>query len=180
MIDVEETCQDHNSLDYVPGMPTEIIQTGYCLINTSTLQIEQSGCFYVKPVRSKVNSFCTQLTGITPRQASKGMTFHAMCRNLERKLGSRRFAWCGWGEEYISFQRDCAYHLTPYPFNSTFIDLSTWFQFTYDQPINCGLDHAMKYMNLEFIGRRHDGRADAINQARILIKMISQSRYRNT
>ena len=176
MIDVEETCQDHNSPDYMPGVPMEIIQIGYCMIDMESLSIENPGCIYVKPTRSKVTEFCTQLTGITPKQASKGMTFHAACRNLERKLGSRRYAWAGWGEECNSFKRDCEFHHTIYPFNSTFVDLSVWFTFNFGLEPNQGLDFALKHFHFEFEGRRHDGQADAWNQARLLRSMILMAR----
>ena len=49
-------------------------------------------------------------------------------------------------------------------------------ELTYGQEINSGLDAALKYMNLEFEGRRHDGQADAINQARLMCKMMQESR----
>jgi inhibitor of KinA sporulation pathway (predicted exonuclease) len=59
IIDVEATCWDGAN---PPGMENDIIEVGVCLLNVQTGELSNSKGILVKPERSTVSSFCTELT----------------------------------------------------------------------------------------------------------------------
>lgn len=173
-VDVEMTCWEN---DRPPeGQMAEIIQIGYCWLDTATLNIENKQSLYVKPVRSEVTPFCTQLTGITPKRARGGMTLDAACKNLIRKAGSRRFAWAGWGDERQPFMSECALKEVEYPFNEQFLDIAGLCTLFLGMPVRNGLDRCLVELGIEFEGRRHDGADDAYNQAKVLAEIMRRCR----
>jgi inhibitor of KinA sporulation pathway (predicted exonuclease) len=173
-VDVEMTCWESGAPP--EGQRAEIIQIGYCLLNTATLEVEDKNALYVKPRFSEVSKFCTELTGITPKQAKSGMLLSSACKNLIRKSGSRRYAWAGWGDERESFLEEANQGEIEYPFNEQFLDISAMATLLLDMPIRMSLDKAIAAFDMKFIGRRHDGADDAYNQARILAKIMKCTR----
>ena len=68
VVDLEATCWDDK--EEQGSMPNEIIEIGYAQINTEDeFQIEQTAdrCL-VRPTRSSISPFCTELTGITTKE----------------------------------------------------------------------------------------------------------------
>jgi inhibitor of KinA sporulation pathway (predicted exonuclease) len=172
-VDVEMTCWEF----FIPeNQVPEIIQIGYCWLDTNTLEIENKKAIYVKPVFSEVSDFCVNLTGITRKRAYGGMTYEAACKNLIRKAGSRRFAWAGWGNERQPFYADCERKQVEYPFNDQFLDISALASLFLGLPVNNGLDKTLADFGISFEGRRHDGADDAFNQARVLAEIIRKVR----
>ena len=173
-VDVEMTCWDTP----VPpeGQRSEIIQIGYCFLDTNTLQIEHKNALYVRPVHSQVSAFCTELTGITPKQARSGIPLSSAVKNLICKAGSRRFAWAGWGDEREPFLDEMKESGIEYPFNEQYLDISSLSTLFLNLPMRQSLDSALKQYGMDFDGRRHDGADDAYNQARILARLMQYSR----
>lgn len=54
--------------------------------------------FMVRPVRSRVSAFCTELTGITQAEADAGVSFAEACDTLVREHGAALRPWAGWGD----------------------------------------------------------------------------------
>ena len=62
IVDVECTCWP---TEPPPGETSEIIEIGLALVDVPALQILQTGDIMVRPQRSKVSDYCTQLTTLT-------------------------------------------------------------------------------------------------------------------
>jgi inhibitor of KinA sporulation pathway (predicted exonuclease) len=94
VVDLEATCwETHNP---PTGQYKEIIEIGWALINleASPPTIEQNGTYLVKPTRSKVSAFCTELTSITPRLLNQeGMTLKEAYDKLQEENKSKSYSW---------------------------------------------------------------------------------------
>lgn len=65
IIDLEATCWENDRIPH--GQKVDIIEIGICELNRTTKAISNKQSIYVIPERSKINKFCTELTGITPK-----------------------------------------------------------------------------------------------------------------
>jgi len=81
IIDLEATCWEN---DRIPtGQKVDIIEIGICELNVTTKAISKKQSIYVIPERSKINKFCTELTGITPQLIEeKGIHFEEACEKI--------------------------------------------------------------------------------------------------
>jgi hypothetical protein len=95
VVDLEATCWETNH-DRPPGEVDEIIEIGWALVDLTQsppLTI-QDGTVLVKPTRSNVSKFCTELTTITAELLeSEGVSLQEAFRILETDLHSRKLAW---------------------------------------------------------------------------------------
>ncbi|XP_053318683.1 3'-5' exoribonuclease 1 isoform X2 [Spea bombifrons] len=91
VIDFEATCEEGNSRDY----DHEIIEFPIVLINTKTLEIEDTFQRYVRPeVNTQLSEFCINLTGITQDVVDKADTFPSVLQRVvdwmrEKELGTK-------------------------------------------------------------------------------------------
>ena len=87
VVDVEATCWESGP---PPGQESEIIEIGVCVLDLQTGQRVTQASILVRPERSEVSPFCTQLTSLTPRQVARGVSFAYACRLLRAQLLSLR------------------------------------------------------------------------------------------
>ncbi|XP_064508275.1 3'-5' exoribonuclease 1 isoform X2 [Pseudopipra pipra] len=91
VVDFEATCEEGNPPEFVH----EIIEFPVVLVNTHTLEIEDSFQQYVKPeINPKLSNFCINLTGITQDIVDKADTFPQVLQNVvewmrQRELGTK-------------------------------------------------------------------------------------------
>ncbi|PVG02988.1 hypothetical protein CPB86DRAFT_779865 [Serendipita vermifera] len=93
VVDLEATCWNGPK---PPGEDNEIIEIGWALINlkANPPTIEQNGTYLVKPTRSKVSDFCTELTTITPQLLDEeGMTLKEAYDKLREEVDSKSYSW---------------------------------------------------------------------------------------
>ncbi|MFW5667426.1 MAG: exonuclease domain-containing protein, partial [Coleofasciculus sp.] len=72
VIDVEATCWQGKP---PPGQESEIIEIGVCLLDCHSHYAVKTESILVKPERSTVSEFCTELTTLTQEQVDQGMSF---------------------------------------------------------------------------------------------------------
>jgi hypothetical protein len=95
VVDLEATCWE-TSQDRPPGEANEIIEIGWALVDlTQSPPVTiQDGTILVKPTRSNVSRFCTELTTITAELLeSEGVSLQEAFRILQTDLQSRELAW---------------------------------------------------------------------------------------
>ena len=63
VVDIEATCWEGKLPE---GMISDIIEVGVCLLDVETGEITDNRGILVKPERSTISPFCTELTTITP------------------------------------------------------------------------------------------------------------------
>lgn len=84
VVDIEATCWNGPN---PPGMKNDIIEIGICLLDIHTGDITDNRGIIVKPERSEVSEFCTELTTITPEMVTEqGISFKEACAILKKTI----------------------------------------------------------------------------------------------
>src|SRR5438874_1629983 len=94
IIDVESTCWEGAA---PPNEESEIIEIGYFVLETGSLERTGSGSIIVRPDRSTVSEFCTKLTTLTQEQVDGGTGFSEACSKLKNELDSASLTWASYG-----------------------------------------------------------------------------------
>lgn len=93
VVDLEATCWD---TDPPPGQYKEIIEIGWALLDLKPDPpvTVKAGTMLVKPTRSTVSPFCTELTTITSELLqTEGVSLDEAFKRLVTELGSDKLAW---------------------------------------------------------------------------------------
>ncbi|GIL09427.1 MAG: exonuclease [Chloroflexota bacterium] len=175
VVDVEATCWSGTPPD---GEESEIIQIGVCRLDVATGERLEKRSILVKPQRSKVSEFCTQLTGLTQKQVNKGgVTFEKACGALEREFLARKRIWASYGDyDRTIFQRQCAARGVEYPFSASHINIKSLFALVYALPYEVGMTRALEILGRELEGTQHRGDDDAWNIAGIFAALLLRQR----
>jgi len=176
VIDLEATCWDGAP---PPGMESEIIEIGVCPLELSTGKRLEKRSILVRPERSEVSAFCTQLTTLTPELVATGMPFADACRLLREEYNTRERLWASFGDyDRKQFQRQCDAAAAGYPFGPSHLNVKTLFALARGLPHEVGLDAAVQMMGRKLEGTHHRGHDDAWNIAGVLAHLIEQVRGR--
>ena len=175
VVDVESTCYDRGTepKDFV----SEIIEVGVCLLDVTTLERSDKRGIYVKPTRSVVSPFCTNLTGITQETVDQGVPLEEACKILMRDYLSKARVWASYGDyDRRMFTDNCAMLGIKYPFGAAHQNVRT--RLTTDMGLvdRPPLDDAVRVIGRTFEGRHHSGADDAWNIAAVLGRMMAWSR----
>ena len=174
VVDIESTCWDGSP---PPGEVSEIIEIGVCPLELSTGRRLGKGSILVRPKRSRVSAFCTQLTTLTPDQVDRGVTFMEACEILRKEYQSRERVWASFGDyDRTMFQKQCEATGVPYPFGPRHINVKTLFAISRGLPQEIGAAEAMALMGVPFEGTHHRGDDDAWNVAGILSLLVQKMR----
>ncbi len=174
VIDVEATCWERKA---PPDQVHEIIEIGVCVLDTETFERTEKRSIVVKPARSSVSAFCTELTGWTQAQVDQGVSFAEACETLKREFRSDSRTWLSWGEyDRQQFERQCQATGTAYPFGARHINAKQVFATSRDSRKEFGMARALKILGWSLEGRHHNGADDAWNIAGIVAELI---RYRH-
>jgi inhibitor of KinA sporulation pathway (predicted exonuclease) len=179
VVDFECTCErdQHN-------YPNEIIEFPAVLVDVRRGVVDREASFhsYVKPWRNPtLTPFCTELTGIKQAQVDTAPDLQQVVKNFEQ-----------WFQDTIPrgakvvFATDGPWDFKNFIFNGAilrdnvsfptifyeYIDIRTTFARMFNKGDSIKLDAMLKRMKLRFEGRPHCGFDDAVNIARLAVKMI--------
>lgn len=170
VIDVEATCWAGAPPD---GQESEVIEIGVCPLDVATGERLEKRSILVKPERSRVSEFCTQLTSLTQKQVDKGLSFQKACALLEREYNAKKRVWASYGDyDRTLFQRQCEERKISYPFSTSHINVKSLFGIVHALPYEVGMARALAAYNLELEGRHHRGDDDAWNVALLLSRLL--------
>lgn len=170
VVDVEATCW--------PGKPpagqvSEIIEIGLCVVDLAARERVSRHRILVRPARSAVSDFCTELTGLTQEEVDGGVDFATACALLEREHYSRSRPWASWGDyDRRQFQRQCAATGVRYPFGSRHTNAKRAFAEIRGLPRPLGMSSALQEAGLPLEGRHHRGVDDAWNIAALILDTL--------
>lgn len=170
--DLEMTCWEHRELK-PSNEESEIIAIGWCFLDTMTWVPYGMQVIHVKPVRSNISRFCTDLTGITSKDVKGGMVYPALCQHLIHKRGFRQYLSASWGIDDQAMAEQCIKDSTDYPFSGRHLDIGALYQTIRGSDKSIGLVRALSELGLEFEGREHRPQWDAWNTARILAAVLA-------
>lgn len=166
VVDVESTCWQGNP---PPGETSEIIEIGVTLLDGQTLERSGKRSILVKPARSKVSAFCTELTTLRAEDVAAGLSMREACAVLENELQSRELRWASYGDyDRKQFHRNCDDLGIGYPFGAVHMNVKKLFADAFSLPKPVGMAGALRHLKLPLEGTHHRGGDDAWNIAAIL------------
>ncbi|WP_328752600.1 exonuclease domain-containing protein [Streptomyces sp. NBC_00285] len=172
VVDVEATCWPGSP---PPGAVGEIIEIGLTVVDLATAERVGRHRILVRPARSEVSPFCTELTGLSQEEVDGGRSFADACRLLaaEHRAGSRR--WASWGDyDRHQFTRQCGATGTPYPFGRRHTNAKVAFTEAYGLRKRPGMAQALEIAGLPLEGRHHRGEDDAWNIAALVLHLAGR------
>ncbi|KAG8831586.1 hypothetical protein FRC17_002902 [Serendipita sp. 399] len=183
VVDLEATCWENKS-DRPPGQFNEIIEIGWALVNLETKETTRTGTVLVKPVRSTISAFCTQLTTITAELLEEeGVTLEEAFDTLVNDLKSNTYSWGSWGDyDRNMIQQQCRIFNLKSPFSTTHYNVKNLFKEVYPDLGGYGMagvwKKVMRGRRLE--GTHHRGGDDAKNISSLLLQALAEKEKRAT
>ncbi|MCD7438321.1 exonuclease domain-containing protein [Streptomyces lincolnensis] len=172
VVDVEATCWPGSP---PPGAAGEIIEIGLTVVDPVAGERVARHRILVRPVRSTVSAFCTELTGLTQAEVATGVSFAEACRLLaaEHRAGVR--AWASWGDyDRNQFLRQCRATGTAYPFGRRHTNAKAVFTTAHGLRKRPGMAQALGIAGLPLEGRHHRGEDDAWNIAALVLHLAGR------
>lgn len=176
IIDLEATCW----LGQPPeGQANEIIEVGIAVLDVAALKVVERRSIIVKPERSEVSAFCTELTGHTPESVAGGISFAAACEVLRRDFAAATRAWASWGDyDRKQIERQCAAGNVAYPLSKRHTNAKMAFARAFGvKKKSPGMANALKLAGLPLAGRHHSGVDDAANIASLVALLIGRGAW---
>ncbi|MFE6303814.1 exonuclease domain-containing protein [Nocardiopsis changdeensis] len=173
IVDVEATCWRGSP---PPGSANEIIEIGLSVVDAATGERVSRHGLLVRPGRSEVSPFCTELTGITPEMVEGAVDFAEACRWLVAEHRSAERPWASWGDyDRRQFERQCAMTGVGYPFGGRHVNAKRVFGEAYGMRKRPpGMARALDAAGLPLEGRHHRGEDDAWNIAALVAHLVDR------
>ena len=198
-----------DALGYIPDdQQREIIEIGVCVVDLKTLVPIGRWSTLVRPVRSTISEYCTEVTSITAERLADAPLFARAIAGMNRWLGTVRLAqqnlpdaesgpaldaamaematqpMASWGDfDRLALEAQCALDGVPYPFSHSHMNLKTMFPlFGRSKFVNrvLSLRVAMRTIGRELEGTHHQAEDDAANAAVLACAMLRKVRSRQT
>ena len=173
VIDIESTCWEGG---FPPrGESNDIIEIGLVPLELTTGRRLEKRSILVRPQRSTVGTFCTELTTLTQEQVSKGVAFKDACKLLEDEYHSSERLWASFGDyDRRQFEKQCRETGVRYPFGPSHLNVKTLCAMSTGQCSELGLPQALALMRLQLEGTHHRGHDDAWNIAAVLWELLKK------
>ncbi|WP_018657881.1 3'-5' exonuclease [Actinomadura flavalba] len=175
VVDIEATCWRGPTPQ---GQTGEIIEIGLCVVDVVARERVARHRVLVRPERSEVSAFCTELTGLTAEEVATGVGFREACALLEREHRAGARVWASWGDyDRLQFTRQCAASGVPYPFGARHVNVKAAHAAAHALPRRLGMAAALRHDGLPLEGRHHSGVDDAWNIARLALGVIGRDAW---
>lgn len=172
VVDVEATCWDGPP---PPGEVSEIIEIGLTVVDLRAGERLAKHRLLVRPARSRVSPFCTELTSLTQEEVDSGTTFAEACRTLAAEHRTNRLPWASWGDyDRHQFTRECERGSAAYPFGRHHINAKAVFTGSHALRRRPGMAQALQVADLPLEGRHHRGDDDAWNIAALVLHLAAR------
>jgi inhibitor of KinA sporulation pathway (predicted exonuclease) len=172
VVDVEATCWEGRP---PPDAVSEIIEIGLTVVDLERRERVAKHRILVRPRRSTVSAFCTDLTGLTPEEVDTGVEFAEACRVLAEQHRADSRPWASWGEyDRRQFERQSRATGTPYPFGRSHTNVKQVFTEARGLDRRPGMNTALEIAGLPLEGRHHSGADDAWNIAALVLDLAAR------
>jgi inhibitor of KinA sporulation pathway (predicted exonuclease) len=169
VVDVEATCWEGEP---PTGQVSEVIEVGLTTVDLNSGSRTGRHRVLVRPTRSVVSEFCTELTGLTQDEVDNGVSFADACRILAASYRADMRPWASWGDyDRLQFQRQCGATGTPYPFGRVHVNAKAVFTSAHGLRKRPGMARALQIAGLPLEGRHHSGADDAWNIAALILQL---------
>lgn len=175
VVDVEATCWEGTP---PPGAVSEIIEIGLTVVDLERGVRRARHRLLVRPARSTVSAFCTELTGLTQDEVDQGADFADACRELAARHHAGERPWASWGDyDRHQFTRQCAAADTRYPFGHRHTNAKAVFAAAHGLRKRPGMAQALRIAGLPLEGRHHRGEDDAWNIAALVLRLAERGAW---
>ncbi|CCH30960.1 hypothetical protein BN6_36650 [Saccharothrix espanaensis DSM 44229] len=175
VVDVEATCWDGQP---PPGQPSEIVEIGLTVVDLASGTRVGKHRVLVRPRRSTVSAFCTELTGLTQAEVDTGLSFAEACRLLATEHDAGTRPWASWGDyDRNQFTRQCQATGTRYPFGRVHTNAKVAFTAAHGLRKRPGMSQALEIAGLPLEGRHHRGEDDAWNIAALVLHLRARDAW---
>lgn len=139
--------------------------------------VQKADTFLIKPIRSTVSPFCTELTTLTNDLLEKeGMSFGKAIDQIQTKYNPRQSTWASWGDyDRSMLKKSCAEYNVPYPFGKTHLNIKSAAALLLGERER-GMLQVLAHLGLTHDGTHHRGLDDALNIAKIWITLCKKIR----
>jgi len=171
VVDLEATCWR----GYPPkGQTQQIIEVGVCLLDVKTHEITDNRGILIKPTRSTVSKFCTELTTITQEMLDEeGVSLKEACSILLDEYNSKKRVWASFGDyDRRMVEKDCKAYNLSYPFGKKHINVKVWFALRHKLRREGGMAKGLAHLDIPLEGTHHRGVDDAYNTAKLLVSCL--------
>lgn len=175
VVDLEATCWEGSP---PAGQEHEIIEIGLCLLEVATLERVEKRAILVRPARSVISPYCTELTTLTQEEVEReGIPLAVACDLLRGTYQSQTCPWASYGEyDRQQLERECRRKGVDYPFGARHLNVKTLFALAHALPREVPLDKALRLRGFSLEGTHHRGLDDAWNIARLLAELLGKVR----
>jgi inhibitor of KinA sporulation pathway (predicted exonuclease) len=174
VVDLEATCWEGEP---PPGAVNEIIEVGVCLLSIADLAPSRKRSLLVRPERSTVSPFCTQLTTLTQSLVDGGGTLAEALDVLVQEYDSPNRVWASYGRYDLRMvAASCEAQGLKYPFGPSHVNVRMLAPLVLGGTNPPSFRAALTAFELEFEGTQHRGDDDAWNVARLLAEMLRRTR----
>ncbi|MET9384761.1 3'-5' exonuclease [Streptomyces sp. NPDC002928] len=179
VIDLEATCWDGQP---PPGSVSEVIEVGLTVVDLRARERIERHRILVRPARSVVSAFCTELTGLTQDEVGRSVGFAEACRILTERHGAGARMWASRGDyDRHQFTRQCKADAVAYPFGHPaerhHINAKALFTDAYGLRRRPGMAQALRLAGLPLEGRHHSGADDAWNIAALVLDLVERGAW---
>jgi inhibitor of KinA sporulation pathway (predicted exonuclease) len=175
VVDVEATCWEGQP---PPGAVSEIIEIGLTVVDLARRERIAKHRVLVRPRRSRVGEFCTELTGLTQEEVDTGVEFAEACRILLDEHRSDSRPWASWGDyDRHQFERQCKATGVRYPFGRRHTNVKRVFTEARGLRRRPGMAEALEIAGFPLEGRHHSGADDAWNIASLVIDLAEKGAW---
>lgn len=136
----------------------------------------------VRPVRTKINHYCTKITGITPKMVVDAPTFSQAMSNIGAwvaSLDEAPITWCSWGvydRNHLALERRI--HDAANPFPPLHVNAKKVFQkVVTPSGRQVGLQRALEIAGIDPMLPTHRALPDARNVAEIILKLELEGEF---
>ncbi|MQM24652.1 3'-5' exonuclease [Glycomyces albidus] len=175
VVDVEATCWEGQP---PAGALSEIIEIGLTVVDLAARERISKHRILVRPRRSRVSEFCTELTGLTQAEVDTGVEYAEACRILTAEHRADSRPWASWGDyDRKQFERQCKATGTRYPFGSRHANVKLRFTEARGLKRRPGMAEALAIAGLPLEGRHHSGADDAWNIAALVLGLVETGHW---
>lgn len=185
VVDLEATCWA--TPEEQGSQPNEIIEIGICEIGLKNKEIRNKRSYTVRPGRSTVSQFCTELTGWTQEAVDQGRDILSVLQQVQTDYGmTKHIVWASYGEyDRVKLSSDQGQtgglfdlygierHQNPFAQLRAHLNIKTLMALKEGLQKEMGMARALSYYGIPLEGRHHNGADDAWNIAKITCKVLS-------
>ncbi len=158
-------------------LPMEIIQIGAVLMDENNEIIDEFSS-YVKPAYGVIDCFIKNLTGIKGINVKTAQPLEAVIKRMMEWIRTKDVCFYSWSDaDYYQLRNELrakgleSDEYTPLINQRSWIDYQKKFETRFQFGKLLSLKDALFYLELEPVGKLHDGFADAYNTARIIAEI---------